>query len=66
MCSSDLGERPAPPVISPTSCWYYFDPEHYGVHYECVDYPGAPAERPARPDQRRVHGEKSRLKIDHS
>jgi putative nucleotidyltransferase with HDIG domain len=32
-----------------------------------VDYPGALAtERPGRPDQRRVHGEKSRLKIDHS
>jgi putative nucleotidyltransferase with HDIG domain len=32
-----------------------------------VDYPGAPAsERPSRPDQRRQHGEKSRLKIDHS
>jgi cyclic-di-AMP phosphodiesterase PgpH len=32
-----------------------------------VDYPGAPAsERPGRGDQRRVHGEKSRLKIDHS
>ncbi len=32
-----------------------------------VDYPGAPAtERPSRPDGRRVHGEKSRLKIDHS
>ncbi|HYR68355.1 MAG TPA: HDIG domain-containing protein [Candidatus Dormibacteraeota bacterium] len=32
-----------------------------------VDYPGAPAaERAGRADQRRVHGEKSRLKIDHS
>ena len=32
-----------------------------------VDYPGAPAtERPHRADNRRVHGEKSRLKIDHS
>ncbi len=32
-----------------------------------VDYPGAPAsERPSRTDQRRIHGEKSRLKIDHS
>ncbi len=32
-----------------------------------VDYPGAPAtERPSRPNGRRVHGEKSRLKIDHS
>ncbi len=32
-----------------------------------VDYPGAPAsERPARTDGRRVHGEKSRLKIDNS
>jgi catechol 2,3-dioxygenase-like lactoylglutathione lyase family enzyme len=47
------GERPAPPVITPTACWYYFDPEHYGVHYECVDYPGAPA------DQVRMQG------IDH-
>jgi putative nucleotidyltransferase with HDIG domain len=32
-----------------------------------VDYPGAPAtERAGRTDGRRVHGEKSRLKIDHS
>ena len=32
-----------------------------------VDYPGAPAsERPARTDGRRVHGDKSRLKIDNS
>jgi putative nucleotidyltransferase with HDIG domain len=31
-----------------------------------VDYPGALAERPGRADHRRVHGEKSRLKIDHS
>jgi len=32
-----------------------------------VDYPGSPASEPARrPDLRRGHGEKSRLKIDHS
>ena len=32
-----------------------------------VDYPGAPAaDRAVRAHQRRVHGEKSRLKIDHS
>jgi hypothetical protein len=32
-----------------------------------VDYPGTPAsERGRRPDTRRVLGDKSRLKIDHS
>ena len=32
-----------------------------------VDYPGSPASEPSRrPDLRRSHGEKSRLKIDHS
>jgi putative nucleotidyltransferase with HDIG domain len=31
-----------------------------------VDYPGAPATERPRADGRRVHGEKSRLKIDHS